>query len=66
MARVNLTEMIDRLELELRPVLKQAVQATISAVEFDDKALYREFRKAVNRRFQTWERIPDSCVKPEY
>ena len=46
MARVNLTEMIERLELELRPVLKQAVQAAIPNVDFDDKLLYREFRKA--------------------
>lgn len=66
MARVNLTEMIERLELELRPVLKKAVEAAIPDVEFDDRLLYREFRKAASRRFQTWERIPDSCVKPEY
>ncbi len=66
MARVNLTEMIERLELELRPVLKKAVEATIPDVEFDDKLLYREFRKAAGRRFQAWERVPDSCVKPEY
>lgn len=66
MARVNLTEMIERLELELRPVLKKAVEATIPDVEFDDKLLYREFRKAASRRFQTWERIPDNCVKSDY
>jgi len=66
MARVNLTEMIERLELELRPVLKKAVEAAIPDVEFDDKLLYSEFRKAASRRFQTWERIPDSCVKSEY
>ncbi len=66
MARVNLTEMIEQLELELRPVLKKAVEAAIPDVEFDDKLLYREFRKAASRRFQTWERIPDSCVKSDY
>ena len=66
MARVNLTEMIEQLELELRPVLKKAVEAAIPDVEFDDKLLYREFRKAASRRFQTWERIPDSCVKSEH
>ncbi|UCD37352.1 MAG: hypothetical protein JSW54_11025 [Fidelibacterota bacterium] len=66
MARINLTEMIERLELELRPVLKKAVQETLPDIEFDEKALYREFRKAASRRFQTWERVPDSCVKPEY
>ncbi len=66
MARVNLTEMIERLELELRPVLKKAVESTIPDVEFDDKLLYREFRKAADRQFQAWERVPDSCVKPEY
>ncbi len=66
MARVNLAEMIERLELELRPVLKKAVEVAIPDVEFDDKVLYQEFRKAASRRFQTWERIPDSCVKSEH
>lgn len=66
MARINLTEIIERLELELRPVLKRAVQAAIPDVEFDERVLYREFRTAVRRRFQTWERVPDSCVKSEY
>lgn len=66
MARVNLTEMTERLELELRPVLKKAVEAAIPAVEFDDKLLYREFRKAASRRFQIWERVPDSFVKSDY
>jgi hypothetical protein len=66
MARVNITDLIEKLELELRPVLKKAVEVTIPDVEFDEKLLYREFRKAASRRFQTWERIPDSCVKPEY
>jgi hypothetical protein len=59
MARVNLTEMLQRMELELRPVLKKAVEAALPGVDL-------EFRKATSRRFQTWERIPDSCVKPEY
>ncbi len=66
MAHVNITEMIERLELELRLVLKKAVEAAIPDVVFDDKQLYREFRKAASRRFQTWERVPDSCVKSEY
>ena len=66
MARVNLTEMLQRMELELRPVLKKAVEAALPGVEFDDKLLYLEFRKAASRRFQIWERVPDSCVKPEY
>ncbi len=66
MAHVNMTEIIDRLDQELRPALKMAVENTLPQAEFDDKALYREFRKAVSRRFQTWERVPDSCVKSEY
>ena len=66
MARVNLVELLDRMELELRPVLKKAVQTVLPEVEFDDKALYREFRREASRRFQSWERVPDTCVKPEY
>ena len=66
MARVNLVELIERMELELRPVIKKAVQETLPDVEFDEKDLYREFRKAARRRFQTWERVPDTCIKPEY
>ena len=66
MAQVNLTENVGRLELELRPALKTAVLKVLPDASLDDKALYREFRLAVSRRFQTWERVPDSCVKSEY
>ena len=66
MAQVNVTELVDQLEQQLRPALKTAVLNTLPEAEFDDKALFREFRNMVSRRFQTWERVPDSCVKPEY
>lgn len=66
MAQVNVTELVDQLEQELRPALKTAVRNTLPDTEFDDRVLYREFRKSVSRRFQTWHRVPDSCVKPEY
>ena len=66
MAHVNVTELVDQLEQELRPALKTAVGNTLPEAEFDDKTLYREFRKAVSSRFHTWERVPDSCVKQEY
>ena len=66
MARINLSEIVENLELELRPILKQAVEAAAPEAQVDAKALFREFRKVVNRRLDPWQRVPDRCVKPEY
>lgn len=62
MARVNIEEVVDHLETELRKALKQAVEKTMPDVEFNDRELFRNFKRAVGRKCSTWENVPDHYV----
>jgi len=65
MARVKMEEIVDHLSAEMKRALERAVSRTLPDVEFDRNKLYREFKRAVGAKCDTWERIPDHCVDPE-
>ena len=65
MARVKPEEIIDHLSMEMRKALKQAVENTIPNAEFDERALFRNFRRAVGRKCNTWENVPDQYVESD-
>lgn len=62
MARVKMEEIVDHLSTEMRKALAIAVEKTIDDAEFNDRELYRAFRRAVGRKCNTWERVPDQFV----
>lgn len=62
MARVNIDEIVDHLSTEMRKALKQAVENTIPDAEFDERELFRNFRRSVARKCATWENVPDHYV----
>ena len=62
MARVKIEEVVDHLSSEMRKALTIAVNNVIPDAEFDERQLFREFRRAVARKCNTWERVPDQYV----
>ena len=58
MARVQIEEIVDHLSTEMRKALKQAVENTIPGAEFDERELFRNFRRSVGRKCSTWESVP--------
>ncbi len=63
MARVKIEGVVDHLSTEMKRALADAVRKTIEDAEFDEGALYRAFRRAVARKRNTWERVPDQYVE---
>lgn len=63
MARVNVEGIIDHLSSDMRRALEDAVRRQIPDAEFNRSALFREFRRAVYRKCNTWERVPDRLVR---
>jgi len=63
MARVKLEDVIDYLDGEMRSALEAAVQEVLPEAQFDRYELFRAFKRAVGRKFNTWARVPDSCVE---
>jgi hypothetical protein len=63
MAQVKIEEIVDHLSSEMRRALEDAVQAQIPGAQFDSYELFREFKRAVYRKCDIWENVPDQYVK---
>lgn len=66
MARVKIEEIVDHLSTEMRRALEDAVKSVAPEADFDAYQLFREFRRAVGRKCNTWEKVPDHFVEKEY
>jgi hypothetical protein len=62
MARVKIEEVIDHLSPEIRKALVDALGRVAPGATVDAHQLFREFRRAVGRKCNTWERVPDQYV----
>ncbi len=65
MARVRIEDIVDHLSSEMRSALDDAVKRALPDAEFDAHQLFREFRRAVGRKCNTWEAVPDRFVDKE-
>lgn len=65
MARVKVEEIIEHLSSEMRKALAETVRAKVSGAQFDEYDLFREFKRAVRRKCNTWERVPDNYVEAD-
>lgn len=63
MAKVNVEEIVDHLDSDIRRALEDTVKTVVRDGRFDAHELCREFKRNVRRRFSTWETVPDRCVK---
>jgi len=63
MAHVKIEEIIEHLEYEMKRALGDAVSKTLPDVSVDRSRLFKEFIKAVGRKCNTWEQIPEKYVR---
>jgi len=63
MARVKIEEIIDHLESDIKKALKQSVEKILPNVHIDSSALFREFKRSVGRKCNTWESVPDCFIE---
>lgn len=65
MARVKIEEVIDHLDTDIRRALKDTVDKCCPGNTADAHNLFREFKKAVSRKCNTWENVPDNYVETD-
>lgn len=63
MARVKIESIIDHLSSDIRRALGAAVEETLVGNTIDTHDLFRAFRRAVRRKCNTWESVPDHYVE---
>lgn len=63
MARIRIEDVVEHLDSEMRSALEEAVKEVLPhAANFDRSKLFHAFCRAVGRKCNTWESIPDSYV----
>jgi hypothetical protein len=62
MARVQIEQIVDHLSGDIRRALGAAVDEVVPGNECDPNALFRAFKRAVGRKCNRWEQVPDRLV----
>lgn len=62
MTRVNIEETVDHLSTELRAALRETLKKHFPNQSFDEREVFRTFKKMVGRKCSTWEFVPDAFV----
>lgn len=63
MAEVQMDEIVDHLRSEMRQALEDAVREVAPNSHIDPHEFYRSFRRAVRRKCNQWEQVPDDYVR---
>lgn len=65
MARIKMEDIVDQLSSELKRALRDAVRRTLPDADFSEQELFRNFKREVGRKCNTWERVSDRFVENE-
>ncbi len=65
MAQVNIEEIIDHLDSDLRRALHDTLRHEFPDLEFDESRVFRQFVLQVGLKCSNWEWVPDQYVSAE-
>jgi len=65
MAQVQIEEIVDHLSTEMKKALEDTLFRHFPDQSFDRNAVFRDFKKAVYRKCNLWETVPDQYVRKD-
>ena len=65
MAKVKIEEIIDHLGNNIRKALRDTVNEGVVDGTFDERELFRIFKRKVRSKCSTWETVPDNYVEKD-
>lgn len=63
MAKVRIEDIVDHLDTEIRSALRETIKNHFPDLNFDERELFRTFRRMVGRKCSIWEDVPDDLVE---
>ena len=63
MTQVNVEDILEYLDSDIRLALAEAVEVVLDESDVDDQELFDAFLAAIRQRVDTWESVPDTCVR---
>ena len=65
MAKVNIEEIIEHLDYDIKRALEDTFVRCYPGISIDRNRLFKEFVKAIRRKCNTWEKVPDRYIRME-
>ena len=66
MAKIKIEEVVYALDEQFKKALVNTIKKVAPDVEDDQRMMFVDFRKELERQCQGWQSIPNSCVQREY
>ncbi len=65
MAKVRIEEVVYALDEQFKKALVNTIKKVAPDAEYDQRMMFANFRKELERQCQGWQSIPNSCVQRE-
>ena len=63
MAKIKIEDVIDHLDSEIIKALEATINEHFPGQSFDNRAVYRTFKRMVYQKCNVWEEVPDNFVE---
>ncbi len=65
MAKLNVEDLIDFLEPEIRKSLEATLRQHFSQQEYNSRAVFKTFKEEVGKKSMSWKSIPNKFIRSE-
>jgi hypothetical protein len=65
MAKIKIEEVVYALDEQFKKALVNTIKKVAPDAEYDQRMMFVDFRKELERQCQGWQSIPNSCVQRE-
>ncbi|MDY0904533.1 hypothetical protein [Pedobacter sp. CFBP9032] len=65
MAKVKIEEIIDYIDTDIRKALSETIKKHFPNEDFNDREVFRTFKRMISRKCSSWENVPDGFVEKE-
>ena len=65
MAKIKIEEVVYALDEQFKKALVNTIKKVAPGAEYDQRMMFVDFRKELERQCQGWQTIPNSCVQRE-
>jgi len=65
MAKVNIEEFVDHLEVEVRKALEATMREHFPDQDFNSRAVFKSFKHRMVQKCNSWESIPNKYIRSE-
>ena len=63
MAKLNITEVFDLLEDDIRKALEATMREHFPHQEFNSRAVFKTYKKQIDKRCNAWENVPNKYIR---